>query len=276
MSDKDFRDFSVLVYDRCGIHLTPIKKTMLSMRLVKRMRYLEMTSFREYFDYVCTPRGQAEELIHMIDVVTTNKTDFFREPKHFDFLTKEALPTLLNSRRQAALGRLYVWSAGCSSGEEPYTLAMVLEDYLSKNSGVDFSILATDISSRVLATAQQAIYREETVDPVPIAFKRKYLMRGKGSQVGFSRVVPELRHHIGFQRLNLIEGDTFDLKTPMDIIFCRNVVIYFDRPTQIKLFAKFYAQLVPGGYMFIGHSETLNGINNRFVPVSISVYRKPG
>jgi len=275
MSEREFRLLSDFIYDQCGVKLTPAKKTMLKSRLMKRMRTLDITSFSHYFDYVSSPRGRSEELVRMIDVVTTNKTDFLREPKHFDFLANQLLPNLVASGRSGAHGKLNVWSAGCSSGEEPYTLSMILTDYFEKQKNYNFSVLATDISTRVLAIAQRGIYPEKTVKPINQELKRKYLMHGKGSQEGFYRIVPELRKRIDFRRLNLIEGKDFEIKKRMDIIFCRNVIIYFDKQTQIRLFKKFYNQLVPGGYMFIGHSETLNGINSRFVSVAASVYRKP-
>lgn len=276
MPELDFKRFREYIYDNCGVNLSPVKRTMLTLRLLKRMRTLGITSFSQYYDFVLSPKGQEEELVHMIDVVTTNKTDFFREPKHFDFLTKSALPALLQNGRLAKTGKICLWSAGCSSGEEPYTLAIVLQDFFENDKVDDFSILATDISSRVLEVGRQGIYPGDAVKPIPAVLKPKYLMRGKDSRKGFYRIVPELRSRVRFQRLNLIEGQCFGIKTKIDIIFCRNVVIYFDRETQSRLFSKFYDQLVPGGYLFIGHSETLHGVCDRFKPVSVSVYRKPG
>jgi chemotaxis protein methyltransferase CheR len=274
MSEKDFRRFRDLIYDQCGINLLPKKKLMLTGRISKRLRELDISSFAEYFDYVTSSKGRSEELIRMIDVVTTNKTDFFREPKHFDFLINLALPNILQSGRATSHNRLNIWSAGCSSGEEPYTLAMVLSEFFRATGQGGFSILATDISTRVLNIAQKGIYPERSVAPVSIQLKQKYLMKGKGSRAGLCRIVPELRKCIQFRHLNLIGGRNFELRTKMDIIFCRNVIIYFDRNTQIQLFEKFYHQLNPGGYLFIGHSETLHGINDQFEPVSVAVYRK--
>ena len=274
MSGKDFRRFRDFIYEQCGINLVPKKKMMLTGRLSKRLRDLGMTSFAEYFDYVTSSSGRSEELIRMINAVSTNKTDFFREPKHFDFLKDQALPHLVRSGRATSNRRFNVWSAGCSSGEEPYTLAMVLSDFFRTTGMGGFSIYATDISTRVLAVAQKGIYPESSVESVPWQLKQKYLMKGKGSQKGLCRIVPELRKYVRFQRLNLIEGRHFGLRIEMDIIFCRNVIIYFDRKTQIRLFEKFYNQLKPGGYLFIGHSETLHGINDQFMPVGVAVYRK--
>ncbi|MBW2596569.1 MAG: protein-glutamate O-methyltransferase [Deltaproteobacteria bacterium] len=275
MSNREFKRFSEFVYARCGIKMPPAKKTMLTARLLKRLRDLELTSYKEYYEYINTPEGRSKELVKMIDVVTTNKTEFFREAEHFDFLAKSALPALVGSRQARSRRRLNIWSAGCSSGEESYTLAMVLAEFFSITQPLNrFSILATDISTQILATAKKAIYRKETVEPVPVMLQQKYLLRGKDSQKDLCRVVPELRHCITFRHLNFMDKD-FGIRPKMDIIFCRNVVIYFDRQTQIKLFEKFYNQLVPGGYLFIGHSESLHGINERFQNVATTVYRKP-
>jgi len=275
MSEHDFRRFRDLIYEECGINLAPAKKSMLTCRLRKRLQALGMDSFWKYYKYVSSGEGRTSELIHMLDAVSTNKTAFFREPKHFDFLMKEALPILMRSGSWRPGKRINVWSAGCSSGEEPYTIAMVLADFASRNRAGDFSILASDISTRMLEVAQKGIYPESTIEPVPSALKRSYLMRGKGPWEGFYRVVPELRNRVQFRRINLNKGRNFGLRTPMHIIFCRNVIIYFDRETQIALFEKFHSQLVPGGYLFIGHSETLRGIRDRFEAVSVAIYRKP-
>ncbi len=274
MSTGVFSRFSEFIYKKCGVKMPPEKKTMLTARLSKRLRHLGLTSFQAYYDYVTSSKGLAEELVHMINVVTTNKTDFWREPGHFDFLVNKALPSVIEMREVSNLNKLNVWSAGCSSGEEPYTLGIFLSEFFEKRHG-DYGILATDISTRVLDAAKSAIYSKASIEPIPDKFRRKYLMRGKGSQGGSFRIVPELRKKIVFQRLNLLEGKDFGIRTKLDMIFCRNVIIYFDRPTQVRLFEKFYAQLRPGGFMFVGHSETLNNINRDFIPASNSVYRKP-
>lgn len=288
MSDRLFKSFSEFIYKECGIKLPLAKKTMLTVRLLKRLRALGMNSFGQYYDYICSPDGRCEKFTNMINAVSTNKTDFFREPEHFNFLRNQVLPDIVRLKNNGDRKKLNLWSAGCSSGEEPYTLAMVLSEFFNEiqnkaranakptTQPLDwFSILATDISTQVLETAKKAIYPKQTVEPVPPMMKRKYLMRGIGSQKGFCRVVPELQSRITFQRLNFMESN-FGIQMPMDIIFCRNVIIYFDHQTQIRLFEKFYNQLVPGGYLFIGHSESLHGINNRFRLVANTTYRKPG
>ncbi len=275
LSDKEFRKISEYIYNLCGIKLPAIKKTMLSARLHKRLRHLNCSSFSEYFEYVLSKEGQEEELVHMIDVVSTNKTEFFREAKHFDVLISLVLPEYLKKMRHRNNRKLKVWSAGCSSGEEPYTLAMVLEEFFCKYPGLDYEILATDISTRVLNIARDGIYQDEIVAPVPILMRHKYLMRGKGEQTGFHRVVPELRSKVKFQRLNFMDKQ-FDIRGPIDIIFCRNVIIYFDRKTQQELFRKFYRYLAPSGYLFTSHSESLEGIIDRMERVASAVYRSAG
>ena len=272
LSDREFRKFSTFIYDTCGIKLPPIKKTMLTARLQKRLRHLKMASFAAYLDYVLSPQGQEAELCHLIDVVSTNKTDFFREKAHFDVLTSKVLPDLL-SRATYRSRAIRVWSAGCSSGEEPYTLAMVLDDFLSRHSGYDFTILATDICTQVLDKARNAIYLDEMLAPVPAMFRHKYLMRGKGKHKGYHRVVPELRSKVTFKRLNFMDRH-FDIRQEIDIIFCRNVIIYFDRSTQETLFKKFHHHLSSRGYLFTGHSESLAGINNLMNRIDSAVYQR--
>lgn len=273
MTDREFARFSEFIYDTCGIKMPPVKKTMLEARLQKRLRKLGISSFKDYSEYLFSRTGTETELVHLIDVVTTNKTDFFREPAHFDYLVSQALPELMERTGAGLRKPLSIWSAGCSSGEEPYTLAMVLSEF-SEQQNISFSILATDICTTVLDKARLAVYDEERIDPVPMSLRRKYLLRGKGEQKGLVRVIPQLRHRITFRRLNFMDGD-FGMREPMDIIFCRNVVIYFDKATQERLLNKFYRQLIPGGYLFMGHSETLSGLDVPFVQMASTVYRKP-
>ena len=273
MNEAQFRRLVEFIYKVCGIKLNESKKVMLESRLSKRLKALGMKSYKDYCEYLFSQEGRDEELIHMIDMVTTNKTDFFREPAHFDFLRRMAVPELIKTHGAGTSRKLAVWSAGCSTGEEPYTLAMVLNDYAEMHRGFEYLILATDISTRVLDAAKTGIYREEQVVPVPQDFRKKYLLRGKERHMGKVRVVPELREMIRFRRLNFIEGD-FGMREPLDIVFCRNVIIYFDRPTQEKLINRISSHMVPGGYLFMGHSETLNGMNVPLASVAPTVYRK--
>ena len=273
ISDRDFSHLSEFIHGSCGIKITPAKKVMLESRLAKRLKNLGMVSFRDYFEYLFSSNGMQNELVHMIDVITTNKTDFFREPAHFSYLIEKAVPELINLH-DAGTGRvLNIWSAGCSTGEEPYTIAMVLNELKEKYPEFRYMLLATDISTKVLDIAKLGIYREDIVGPIPDHLKRRYLMRGKDSHRGMMRVVPELRERVNFRRLNFMEGD-FGMRERMDIIFCRNVIIYFDRVTQEKLLNKFCGHLIPGGYVFMGHSETLQRMALPLVPVAPTVYRK--
>ena len=274
LSEKDFRRLSGFIHNECGIKMPEGKKILLESRLRRRIRALGLGSFGEYCDYLFSPEGTKSELVHMIDVITTNKTDFFREPKHFDYLVQTALPELIKLYGVTIRRKYAIWSAGCSSGEEPHTLAMVLNEFADRYHGFYFSVLATDISTRVLEHARRGIYREDVIQPVPMAMKMKYLLKGKDKNRGLVRVVPQLRSLIEFRRLNFMDND-FGMKGPVDIIFCRNVIIYFDRPTQEKLLNRFAQHLVPGGYLFMGHSETLNGLGVPLVSAGPMVYRKP-
>ncbi|MGE4298683.1 MAG: protein-glutamate O-methyltransferase CheR [Desulfovibrionaceae bacterium] len=270
MTEEDFKQCSEFIHAELGIKLPPAKKTMLEARLQKRLRVLGLATYGEYCDYLFTSEGMAGELGSLINAVTTNTTDFFREPKHFDFLSGHVLPEWM-----AANGphrRLRLWSAGCSVGMEPYTLAMVLNEFKAVSAGFTFSILATDISSQALEKAVAGIYEEDRVAPVPDALKRKYLLRSKDRTRRLVRIAPEVRKQIAFKRLNFM--DAFSFREPMDIIFCRNVIIYFDRPTQEVLFQKFCQHLRPGGYIFIGHSESLAGMDLPLRQTAPTVYRK--
>lgn len=273
LSDKTFNRFSSFIYDEVGIKLPSAKKTMLEARLHKRLKVLGIVTFEEYADYVFSHEGRSEELINLIDVVTTNKTDFFREPVHFEYLVKNALPSLIEERGSGFDSPLRIWSAGCSTGEEPYTMSMVLSEFAESQPGFKSSILATDISTVVLSKARNAIYAEDRVDTIPLQMKRKYLLKSKDANKPLVRITPELRSMIKFRRLNFMEE--FGLNEMMDIIFCRNVIIYFDKPTQERLLNRFCRQLVKGGYLFLGHSETLSGLDVPLKPVASTVYRKP-
>jgi chemotaxis protein methyltransferase CheR len=266
LSARDFARLRELIYAETGICLSPEKKTMVEVRLKRRLRALSMATYASYCEFVFERRGVREELVSLIDVITTNKTDFFREPAHFDYLTQRALPELaLNGRPFCA------WSAGCSSGEEPYTMAMVLSEFAESHPGFRFRILATDISTTVLEKAQLAIYSSECVTPVPLALKRKYLMRSHDSKR--VRVVPDLRSLVEFRRLNFMDAD-YALAERVDAIFCRNVLIYFDRATQESILRKLVHNLTPSGYLFVGHSETLHDMDLPVVPVAPALYRK--
>ncbi|RJX26211.1 MAG: protein-glutamate O-methyltransferase CheR [Desulfurivibrio sp.] len=273
LQDNEFQRLSAFIFDQVGIKLPPVKKTMLQARLQKRLKSHNIDTFEAYTDFVLSPEGQRTELIHFIDVVTTNKTDFFREPAHFDYLTRTALPTIMQSRGDCLRKPVRIWSAGCSSGEEPYTLAMVLSEFAAGRQDFRFTILASDISTRILERAKNAIYSEDSTYTISSHLKKKYLLRSRDPNSSLVRICPELRSLVAFKRINFMDDD-FGLSNKMDIIFCRNVVIYFDRPTQQALMRKFHRQLRPDGYLFLGHSETLNGMDVDFRAVSSTVYRK--
>jgi chemotaxis protein methyltransferase CheR len=272
MNDDDFYCLGNFIERQCGIKMPLSKKTMLQGRLQKRLRLLGIPSFSAYVDFVFSEKGMEEEIFHMIDAVTTNKTDFFRESHQFDYLNNVVLPGIINKSKNSAVKlRLKAWSAGCSTGEEPYTLAMVLSNFAENNASFQFSILATDISTKVLKNAQMGIYQQEKVAPVPLAFRQKYLLRSKDKTL--VRIIPALRSCVNFMRLNFMDHD-FKIKEMMNIIFCRNVIIYFDKPTQERILQRICRYLAPGGYLFMGHSETLNGMNLPVNQISASIYRK--
>jgi chemotaxis protein methyltransferase CheR len=272
LSERDFSRLGVFIENACGIKMVQSKRAMLESRLVKRLRATSIPTTHEYVDYLFSPEGQAHEQIHMIDAVTTNKTDFFREPEHYVFLSKTVLPSL--SDDGTAGNNVLVWSAGCSSGEEPYTLAMVMSEYGVVRRNFKFRILATDISTRVLDAARHGVYEEEKVEPVPMEIRRKYLLRSKDSSRGLVKIVPAVRSLIEFRRLNLMDED-YSIQSPVDVIFCRNVIIYFDRATQMRLMTHFIRHLRPGGFLFLGHSESLYGLNLPLVQAASTVYRRP-
>ena len=272
MSESEFRRFSEFIHTFCGIKMPSAKRTMLEGRLRKRLRVLGMQSFKGYCDYLFSPEGQNNEMVHMIDVVTTNKTDFFREPGCFNYLTDTAAPELAGLHGAGVRKKLMLWSAGCSSGEEPYTLAMLFSEYAERHSGFHFSVLATDICTKMLEFAQRAIYPEERTLPVPPDLKIKYFMTSRDRTDKRVRIVPELRSLVRFQRLNFMEKE-YRLKDNMDIIFCRNVMIYFDKATQEMLIHRFCRHLSPGGYLVIGHSEILTGMDVPLVRASQTVYK---
>jgi chemotaxis protein methyltransferase CheR len=268
LSTRDFTRLRELIYTETGICLSPEKKTMVEVRLKRRLRALNMDTYSTYCEFVFGRRGAKDELIYLINVITTNKTDFFREPLHFDFLVQKALPELAVDGRAFA-----IWSAGCSSGEEPYTLAMVLSEYAETHPGFRFRIQASDISTTVLEKAEAGIYSSECVAPIPIALKRKYLLRSRDAKSPRARVVPELRSLVQFRRLNFMDAD-YTLAEKVDAIFCRNVLIYFDRATQESILRKLVHNLRPTGYLFVGHSETLHDMDLPVVPVAPALYRK--
>lgn len=257
MTPKEFELFRVFIYNELGIHITPAKQTLLQARLQKRVKQLGFTSYKEYGQHLLSPEGRDTEYCKLVDAITTNTTEFFREPRHFEYLQQTFLPawTHHNSSKRP----LSLWSAGCSSGEEPYTLSMVLSYYRdTRDPQFSYSLLATDVCSDVLQTATKAIYSMQKAEKIPMQYKKRYLLRSKDRKKSIVRVAPEIRKSVNFRRLNFKEN--FQFRERMDIIFCRNVLIYFDRETQESLLRKFCNHLVSGGLLFIGHSESLSGM----------------
>jgi chemotaxis protein methyltransferase CheR len=271
LSQKSFARFASYITRELGIKMPESKLTMVQSRLLRRVRELELDSIAEYSEYFfASPNGEERE--YFINAVTTNKTDFFRESEHFDFLVKTALPSL-HFGVDPRMSRLNVWSAACSSGQEPYTLAMVLSEYALKNAGLNFAILGTDISTKVLEHAKRAVYKESEIKPIPISLRQKYLLRRKDSSSDEVRLSPALRAKVSFHELNLI-GD-YRIQNMFDIVFCRNVLIYFDRGTQESVICKICRNINPGGYLFVAHAESLAGMNVPVQQVSTAVFRMP-
>lgn len=273
MTNELFGRLSDFIYAESGIKMPITKKTMLEARLQKRLRAVGVNTFGEYCTYLFSPEGIANELVNMIDVVTTNKTEFFRESQHFDYLVGTVIPDLIRSTGAGTRRPFMIWSAACSSGEEPYTLAMVMDQFARKNQGFTFQVLGTDISTKVLDIARDAIYEADRIDGIPEALKRIYLMRSKDRAKGLVRIAPEIRARVRFRRLNFMAED-FGMREKMDVIFCRNVLIYFDRPTQQTVINRLCGHLHSGGYLFTGHSETINGMDVPLRPVANTVSRR--
>lgn len=261
LSDADFSRIATLIGSHVGIKLPPAKRLMVEGRLRKRMRSLNCASLTDYCRYLFHENGLENELVHVIDAVTTNKTDFFRENEHFVLLRQKLIPSLTARRPAGAKPRLKLWSAASSNGAEAYTIAMVLADMVERGDDFQFAILGTDISTEMLAAGRQAIYPSEMIAPVPLDMQERYLMRGQSaSWHGEVRIVPELRRLVRFQRLNLME-ETYPVDRDVDVIFLRNVLIYFDKPTQEAVVSRLVRHLRPGGFLILGHSESMIGTN---------------
>lgn len=269
LSRRNFDQLARYIYDYSGIKMPPGKLTMLEGRLRRRLRATGIGDLDEYCDYLFKRGGIDREAIHLIDAVTTNKTDFFREPKHFEHLENSALPELL----AAGHSRLRIWSAACSIGAEPYTIAMVMEDYREARGAPEYSILATDLSTDVLKAARRGVYPATMIDPVDRQRRLRYVMEARDPERGEVRIHPRLRSRIGFGRLNLMDR-AYEIGDKVHIVFCRNVLIYFDKPTQEKVLSRLCEKLVPGGFLYVGHSETISGLNLPVKQVANTVFRK--
>lgn len=270
LNDSQFRRLSEFIETEVGIKMPATKRIMLASRLRKRLRALDIKTFDEYIDYVFSDHGG--EIVHMIDVVTTNKTDFFRESRHFDYLEETLLPTEF-ARGWGRDGVFKIWSAASSTGEEAYTLAIVLSEFARKNGGFDFRILGTDISTAVLDAARKGVYQASRIEPVDPALRRRYFLKSKDPESDLVRVSADLRRRAQFHRLNLMHK-RYPIRDKFHVIFCRNVIIYFERSRQIELLMRLYDHLVPGGYLFLGHSESLAGMSIPVQSVAPTIYRR--
>lgn len=270
MRDSEFDFIRHLVYERSRINLTADKRQLVSARLGKRLRAMNVPTIGDYCRILQSP-GADEELANLIDAISTNHTFFFRESAHFDFLRDIVIPDVLARSPRERWSHFRVWSAACSSGEEAYSIAITLAERMQT---FPWHIDASDISHRVLAKAVDGIYSAETLARLPRDTLRTHFQRGFGPQEGNYRVKRTLRDRVTFHHLNLLE-DELPVREPFHAIFCRNVMIYFDRPTQDELVSRLADRLMPGGYLFVGHSESLTQMRHTLQPVRPAVYRKP-
>jgi chemotaxis protein methyltransferase CheR len=271
LGDADYEFLRRLIYERSRIHLGPDKRVLVTSRLAKRLRHHRLESYGDYCDLLRSPEG-GEELQVLIDRISTNHTHFFREIKHFDFLRDTVIPKWRADTRRTEPFR--VWSAASSTGEEAYSIAILLAEHFAPAESGRWQIEGTDISTRVLEIAQRGIYESEKLNAVGPDLMRRHFQRGVNQWAGHLRVKDELQKRVNFQHLNLLDGN-YPFHRPFDLIFCRNVMIYFDRPTQETLVRQLTEKLVPEGHLFVGHSESLSGVKHALKLVLPAVYLKP-
>lgn len=269
-TEKDFVFLSALVKARAGINLSNAKRELVYGRLSKRLRSLSFTTFKQYCEYL--EQENEEELTHFINAITTNVTDFFRENHHFEFLSENWLPEQIANQSRSGNRRIRIWSAGCSSGEEPYSIAITLRECIPEIGRWDVKILATDLNSSIVEKARAGIYPLERVADIPANSRKRWFRQGVGSNSGTVAVSDEIKNMVTFKSLNLT--DFWPMKGPFDAIFCRNVIIYFDKPTRRSVINRLSDMLEVGGYLFIGHSESLFGDNEKFELVGRTIHRK--
>ena len=273
LSEAEFKKIGAYIEKNVGIKMPPEKRMMMQSRLASRLKALHLDSYKAYIDYVFSGKDtDNHELIMMIDAMTTNLTEFFREPQHFDFMRNVALPGYATQK----LNKIKIWSAGCSTGQEPYTLSMVMSEYIKQNplgSIRDFSVLATDISTKVLDKAASAVYPMDAVKGVPQQIMHQYFLKGKNPANPAVRLKQDIRSHVNFMRLNFMD-DEYGFRDTFQIIFCRNVLIYFDKANQEKVIRQFLRYLEPNGYLFLGHSETIFGMDLPFKTVAPTVFQR--
>lgn len=272
LSEKDHKRVAEYIKQTAGIQLPASKRYLIEGRLSKRQRNLGYKNLKSYLNFVLETHEGEKERINLIDALTTNKTDFFREPEHFNFL-HQIISKLALKRERGWQQPLRIWSAGCSSGDEAYTLAMVLTETSRQYPGLKFEIVATDISPSVLKTAKKAIYSHNKVEPVPLALRKRYLLKSAKKEKNLIRIAPEIRQKVRFGEFNLLK-DKFSFSKPYDMIFCRNVMIYFSQEDRISLIQRFTQSLVKKGYLFVGHSETLTESHAKLQQAIPTVYQK--
>ena len=268
LSDKEFRTISEYIEKNVGIKMPETKRIMMQSRLMTRLRKLQISTFAQYIEFAFK---NEQELILMIDTLTTNKTEFFRENDHFKYMSEHVLPEFVKKGKNM----VKIWSAGCSSGEEPYTLAIVMKEFIKKNQGkiLNFSVTGSDISTKVLDKAYNAVYDLSIVEQLPVNIKKEYFLKNTNANPPLAKIKNDLRTFVNFRRLNFMDSD-FCMPEIYDIIFCRNVLIYFDKATQEKVISKFMKYLQNDGYLFLGHSETIFSMNLPLQTVAPTVYRK--
>ncbi len=269
LGDSEYRQLRELILEITGIQLADNKQAMMRRRLSRRLQELGLDSFSEYCELLRS--GDPAEREQFANAVTTNLTAFFRENHHFEYLANSLLPQLFEEAHRTGK-KIRIWSAGCSTGEEPYSIAMLINELCPAPRSVDIRILATDLDSNALAHCKAGVYSLDRVEKIPAERLRRWFSRGKGRNEGLVRVKPELRELISFQRLNLMSA--WPMKGPFDIIFCRNVIIYFDKPTQKQLIERYADILDCGGHLFVGHSESLMNMTERFTLLGKTIYRK--
>jgi chemotaxis protein methyltransferase CheR len=272
ITQKEFVVFRELIFKEAGISLSDAKRALVCSRLSRRLRHFGFKTFTQYYDYLMHSDAAGAELLQMINCITTNKTDFFRESHHFDFLREFFFPQVRERALWGHAKRLRIWSAGCSSGEEPYTIGLVAREFFGVLPGWDVKILASDVDTEMLRIGAQGIYPAERLESVPLELRKRHFLRGRGEWAGYYRVRNELRELVTFRRINFAD-DPWPINTRFDLIFCRNVIIYFNRETQRKFFERLARYLHPYGCLMVGHSESLQWLSDLFVPLSGTIYR---
>jgi chemotaxis protein methyltransferase CheR len=267
LTPPQFKKLGEFIHSNYGIQMPDSKKVLLEGRLQKRIKINDLNNFTEYIEFLFSDNGKSKELPFFIDAVSTNKTDFYREPHHFEFLRQDFLPTFSQNNTH-----LKIWSAAASSGEEPYTIAIELREFMEKNVGFTYEMLGTDISTEILQRASKGIYEEKRVEIIPLHIKRKYFLKSKNREKRTVKVGPLLQKNLKYRTINLTIP-LVGIPSDFDIIFCRNVLIYFNRDVQEKVINALCAKLKPGGYLLLGHSESTTGIKAPVTQVAPTIYK---